>query len=152
MRYPLVHELSPEECWARLRTSVVGRLAIPGAERLELFPVNFVVDDRTVVFRTDPGTKLTASNQEAAVAFEADGFEPATNEAWSVVLNGILEPAVGASEVGEFLERPLFPWQYGEKAFVVRVIPALVSGRQFVVTDPARWASHLAGLRRAAAE
>ena len=60
MRYPPAHELTHDECWARLRTMVVGRLAIAAEEHPELFPVNYLVDRGTVVFRSDTGTKIAA--------------------------------------------------------------------------------------------
>ncbi|WP_415855365.1 pyridoxamine 5'-phosphate oxidase family protein [Sinomonas sp. G460-2] len=152
MRYPPVTELSTEECWASLRGAVVGRLAVAGPEHPELFPVNYVVDHGTVVFRTDPGAKLAASLDEARVAFEVDGFEPSTNEVWSVVIKGQLEPVLQTAEIVDAVALPLFPWQSGEKAFFVRVVPVALSGRRFVVADPARWISPLTGLRRAREE
>lgn len=152
MRYPIVRELSDQECWARLRTMVVGRLAVAAKDHLEMFPVNYVVDRGTVMFRTDPGTKLAASLDKSSAAFEVDAFEPGTNEAWSVVLKGALEPVLVTSEIIDALSLPLFPWQYGHKAFFVRVIPTTLSGRQFVVTDPAHWVSQLTGIRPASEE
>ncbi|WP_334171984.1 pyridoxamine 5'-phosphate oxidase family protein [Sinomonas sp.] len=152
MRYPEVNELASEECWARLRTMVVGRLSISGAEYPELFPINYVVDRGTVVFRSDPGTKIAASMDRARVAFEVDGFEPATNEAWSVVIKGGLEPVLQTTEIVDALTLPLFPWQHGSKAFFVRIVPVALTGRQFVVADPGHWASQLMGVRRASEE
>ncbi|MEA5453231.1 pyridoxamine 5'-phosphate oxidase family protein [Sinomonas sp. JGH33] len=152
MRYPPVHELSSEECWARLRTMVVGRLALAGKEHPELFPVNYVVDRGTVVFRSDPGTKIAASMDQARVAFEVDSFEPATNEAWSVVVKGSLEPVLQTADVIDAISLPLFPWQWGSKGFFVRIVPASLSGRRFVVADPGHWASQLMGIRRSSDE
>jgi hypothetical protein len=37
-----------------------------------ILPVNYVVDGDAPVFRTDPGTKLDAAAEGAAVAFEGD--------------------------------------------------------------------------------
>ena len=61
------------------------------ADRPEIFPINFVVDHGTVVFRTAEGTKLAGAVQGDAVAFEADGYERDTGEAWSVVVKGHAE-------------------------------------------------------------
>ncbi|MCH6470223.1 pyridoxamine 5'-phosphate oxidase family protein [Sinomonas terrae] len=152
MRYPKVQELSSEECWAKLRTMVLGRLAIAGEEHPELFPINYVVDRGTVVFRSDPGTKIAASLDRARVAFEVDAFDPATNEAWSVIVKGGLEPVLETAEIIDALTLPLFPWQHGAKAFFVRIVPVELSGRQFVVADPGHWASQLMGIRPASEE
>ena len=82
-----VTDLPANACWALLRSQEVGRLAVSIADRPEIFPVNYVVDHGTVVFRTAEGTKLAGAVQRD-VAFEADGYEPGTGEAWSVVVKG----------------------------------------------------------------
>ncbi len=56
-----VEVLDPNECWALLRGSVVGRLAISIANHPDIFPINYVVDHGTVVFRTAEGTKLAGA-------------------------------------------------------------------------------------------
>ena len=84
-------DLPANVCWALLRSQEVGRLAVSIADRPEIFPVNYVVDHGTVVFRTAEGTKLAGAVQGDAVAFEADGYEPDTGEAWSVVVKGHAE-------------------------------------------------------------
>lgn len=147
-----VRNLSPEDAWERARTMVVGRIAFSSEDRVELFPVNYLVDHGTVLFRTAPGTKLAASMGRLAVAFEVDGYEPDLNEAWSVVVHGTLEPVLDTAEIVESVALPLFPWQSGEKAFFVRVVPAQVTGRQFPVADPSRWVSQFTGVRRADSE
>ncbi|MDQ4501373.1 pyridoxamine 5'-phosphate oxidase family protein [Sinomonas sp. ASV322] len=152
MRYPPVRELSSEECWDRLRTTVVGRLAIAGDAYPEMFPVNYVVDRGTLVFRSDPGAKIAASLDGARVAFEVDAIERVTGEAWSVVVKGGLEPVLATTDVLDALGLPLFPWQYGAKAFFVRIVPVSLSGRRFVVADPAHWVTQITGIQRAAEE
>ena len=147
MRYPNVKELSGHECWKHLRTMTVGRLALGGDGHPELFPVNYLVDHGTVLFRTDPGSKLAASLEKAKVAFEVDGYEQATNEAWSVVVKGGIGSVLEIPAVVEAVALPLFPWQFGPKAFFVRVVPELVSGRKFIIVDPAHWVSPLTGRR-----
>ncbi|GAB3277819.1 pyridoxamine 5'-phosphate oxidase family protein [Sinomonas notoginsengisoli] len=147
-----VRNLSPEDAWDRTRTMVVGRLAFSGGDRIELFPINYLVDRGTVLFRTAPGTKLAASMEHLPVVFEVDGYEAEANEAWSVVVHGVLEPVLDTSEIVEAVALPLFPWQSGEKAFFVRIVPAEVTGRQFRVADPSRWVSQFTGGPRASAE
>jgi uncharacterized protein len=48
-------------CWALLRSQEAGRLAVLIADRPEIFPINYVVDHGTVVFRTAEGTKLAGA-------------------------------------------------------------------------------------------
>ena len=141
MRYPAVKELTPEECWARLRTTTVGRLALGTEDFPELFPMNYAIDHASIVFRTDPGTKVAAALDRARVAFEADGMLPETEEAWSVVIKGNLEPLVETMAHVEAEKLPLYPWQFGEKAFFMRLQPVEMSGRQFVMVERSHWHS-----------
>ena len=83
---PGVAELDESRCWALLRAADVGRLAVAINNHPDIFPITFVVDHGTVVFRTAEGTKLAASVLGQAVAFEVDGYDAASGEAWSVVI------------------------------------------------------------------
>ena len=47
--------LEPPACWALLRRAQVGRLAVAIANHPDIFPINFVVDHASVVFRTAEG-------------------------------------------------------------------------------------------------
>ena len=53
--------LSPGECWAQLADQEIGRLAVLVDGVPEIYPVNFVLDGHSVLFRTDPGASFGAS-------------------------------------------------------------------------------------------
>ena len=157
--------LSSADCWALLRTAEVGRLAVAVAGQPEIFPVNFVVDHGTVVFRTAEGTKLAALTVSPSVAFEADGrvagetevagktdVAGETDEAWSVVIKGRSEEVRRLDDVVAVDELPLAPWHGGPKGTFVRVIPREVTGRRFAVAPREAWESPLTGIRRAPGE
>jgi uncharacterized protein len=55
-----VTNLEVNVCWALLRSQEAGRLAVLIADRPEIFPINYVVDHGTVVFRTATGIKLAS--------------------------------------------------------------------------------------------
>jgi uncharacterized protein len=129
-------------CWALLRSQEVGRLAVSIAARPEIFPINFVVDHGTVVFRTAEGTKLAGAVQGDAVAFEADGYERDTGEAWSVVVKGHAEEIGRAHDLFDTVGLPLFPWHAAPKQRFVRIVPDEVSGRRFHVIDRVAWRTH----------
>ncbi|NUS36903.1 MAG: pyridoxamine 5'-phosphate oxidase family protein [Pseudarthrobacter sp.] len=134
-----VQNLEHHECWALLRTVSVGRLAVLVDGRPDIFPVNFTVDGGTLVFRTSQGTKLSAATGDAPVAVEADGVDPNTGMAWSVVIKGTAALVRSTEEVLETSRLYLFPWQAGRKDAFVRVTPDSVTGRRFKVTDPMTW-------------
>jgi hypothetical protein len=128
-----VDELDVDECWALMRSAEVGRIAFVSAGLPEVFPVNFVVDHGTVVFRTGGGSKLAAAVAGEAAAFEVDGYDPAAGMAWSVVIKGRAEAIQRMYESFEAGLLPLFPWHAGPKQHFVRVSPHEVTGRKFSI-------------------
>jgi nitroimidazol reductase NimA-like FMN-containing flavoprotein (pyridoxamine 5'-phosphate oxidase superfamily) len=124
--------LTTNQCWELLRNSVVGRLAVTVDGSPDIFPVNPVVDHGTIVFRTTAGTKLAATKGRD-VAFEVDGYDPGTAQAWSVVVKGGAHEIWEVDEILRALRLPLYPWQPGRKPRFVRVEPHSVTGRRFVV-------------------
>ena len=131
-------ELTVNQCWDYIRKAEIGRLAVITDQHPEIFPVNFVVDRGSVVFRTAEGTKLTAALEGGAVAFEVDGYDSGLGFAWSVVLKGRAERLESIEEVLASEELPLFPWQSGEKNHFMRIEPAQTSGRSFKINSAAR--------------
>lgn len=142
--------LSASEAWALLREAVVGRLAVAVGDQPEIFPVNYLVDHGSIVFRTAEGTKLTASIGRR-VAFEVDAYDPSSGEAWSVVVKGTAREVAQLHEVLDALDSTLSPWHAGSKPRIVRIEPGEVSGRQFHVKSGDRHPSPQS-LRRAASE
>jgi len=128
-----IHE--PDVCWKLLRSAEVGRLAVSIKDQPDIFPINFVVDHGTVVFRTAEGTKLAAAVLGRGVAFEADGFDAGAGEAWSVVIKGRAEEVLKMIEVFEATDLPLFPWLTSPKPRFVRIVPESVTGRTFRVAS-----------------
>lgn len=79
--------LSEHECWDLLGSVPIGRLVTSVDARPEIFPVNFAVQRRTVLFRTAEGTKLISTAINNHVVFEADDYSLA--EGWSVIVKGV---------------------------------------------------------------
>ncbi|HEY5662538.1 MAG TPA: pyridoxamine 5'-phosphate oxidase family protein [Ilumatobacter sp.] len=130
-----MEELGAAECWGLLRREEVGRLAVSIADHPDIFPINYLVDGESIVFRTAAGTKLAAAVLGKGVAFEIDGYDPIAGDAWSVVVKG------HAKEIEQMLEYfaaddlPLFPWHAAPKPNIVRITPDLVTGRRFHVVE-----------------
>ncbi|GAB3589173.1 pyridoxamine 5'-phosphate oxidase family protein [Angustibacter peucedani] len=125
-----VEELHQHECWALVRGTAVGRLAVVLGDGPEIFPVNHVVDHGSVVFRTAAGTKLDAANGRR-VAYEVDGIDVSTGTAWSVVLKGRAHSLVALHDVVDSFGLPLEAWQVGPKPVFVRVVVDTITGRRF---------------------
>lgn len=122
--------LPESECWSLLRSVALGRFVTCADGRPELFPVNFVVQDRTVLFRTAEGTKLTSTAISDHVLFEADSYTDA--EGWSVVVKGTARSLHDDEDILKAQEAQLLPWTATTKEHIVRIRPARVTGRRFV--------------------
>ena len=130
-----IAELDEHECWELLRHTEVGRLAVAIANHPDIFPVNYVVDHGSIVFRTAEGTKLAAAVLGVSVAFEIDG--EADGEAWSVVVKGRAFEIENMYELFDAVDLPLYPWNKAPKHRFVRIVPDQVTGRRFVIVDRA---------------
>ncbi len=130
--------LSVNGCWALLRGVAVGRLAVVIDGCPEIFPVNFIVDHGTVVFRSAGGTKLNAATT-ARVAFETDGFDTEAGEAWSVVLKGTAAEVTELDDLLDVARLPLSPLNGAPKSRFIRIEADEVTGRRFPVADPSIW-------------
>jgi hypothetical protein len=132
-----VHLTEPE-CWSLLSSQTVGRLAVAVGNHPDIFPINYLVHEGGLVFRSGAGTKLAAAVLGRHVAIEIDGFDDRDRSVWSVVVKG------EASEIDTMAERfaaddlPLYPWVAAPKPNFVRIRPTSVTGRRFHVVDDVR--------------
>jgi uncharacterized protein len=149
---PPDYHLSIDQCWVLLDTEVVGRLALIVDGHPEIFPVNFVLERRSIVFRTAGGTKLWGAMTAKPVAFEIDGYDPHEQQAWSVVARGEVELIDSQDEKDAVDARLLEPWQAGDKDFYVRLAPKALTGRRFKVNKPDLWSTRLSDPRRSSFE
>lgn len=129
---PGTERLDSAACLALLREAPFGRLAVIVDDRPQIFPVNHAVYHGSVIFRTSVGTKLHAAIGQP-VAYEIDGYDTETHEAWSVLVSGQAHEVAQLHEVLEALELPVFPWEDGAKPHFVRIDPESITGRRFTV-------------------
>jgi nitroimidazol reductase NimA-like FMN-containing flavoprotein (pyridoxamine 5'-phosphate oxidase superfamily) len=144
--------LPTDECLRLLRGEAVGRLAISIAGHPDIFPINYVLDRGDVVFRTAEGTKLAGAVLGTSVAFEVDGYDAGTGEAWSVVVKGNAVEIERRQELFDAMDLPLFPWHAAPKHHFVRIEAVEISGRRFHVVDESSWHDPYWGASRAATE
>lgn len=125
-----VSVLTEEECWKLLGLETVGRLVTHVRDVVDITPLNYVVDEGTIVFRTAAGSKLAGLTVNNAVVLETDRFTP--THGWSVVVHG--RAFVVSDEAGlEAVERlPLAPMVQTVKPTFVRIEVDSVRGRRFV--------------------
>ena len=121
--------LSEDESWGRLGGVALGRLVTTFAGEPEIFPVNFVVQHRTVLFRTAEGTKLFSAVASGTVVFEADDHNVA--EGWSVIVRGRARVLRTDADIAEAERAQLLPWTATLKIHYVRLTPSDITGRHF---------------------
>lgn len=127
-----IEHLDTSECWAIMRQATTGRVALVHDGVPDIFPVNHVIDQGSIVYRTGTGALFHATlNQQ--VAFEVDGHDLETHQAWSVVVKGRATERLGITDIVDSLELPLAPWQSGPKPRFVRIEPHQITGRRFSI-------------------
>jgi uncharacterized protein len=128
--------LEEDEAWALLRAAVVGRVGVTIGAMPAIFPVNYAVLDDAVVFRTAPGSKLSAAASDAVVAFEVDDYDRVDRSGWSVLVVGRSEVVHDLDVTSKVLATGLEPYADGIRTSIVRVNPVFVSGRRIVREEP----------------
>ncbi len=125
--------MSDEECWEELRRQEFGRLAFHLADEVHITPINYAVDEDTLLFRTAEGSKLLGIVMNADVAFEIDEYDEDT--ATSVVLRGTAR-VLEEDEAHRAENVPLRPWVGNLKYNVVEITPTEISGRRYRLDRP----------------
>jgi uncharacterized protein len=127
----VIETLSEDECLELLAGHQVGRLAVVVDGQPEIFPVNFRVDNGTIIFRTDMGSKLHGAVL-AKVAFEVDHLDEDHRLGWSVMVQGtgfdMTDTIDARSE--ELRRLPLVPWASGDRSYWVKIVASVTSGRR----------------------
>ncbi|MFI9004259.1 helix-turn-helix domain-containing protein [Streptomyces sp. NPDC053541] len=127
-----MNAIDQEECWALLDDHGVGRVAVTGRDGPEIYPVNYQVVGRELLFMTADDTPLArAAAAGAAIAFEEDHADEAFSQGWSVLIVG---PARRVSDpaTAHALREAAYstPWAGDGRDTVVVLSPRRVTGRR----------------------
>lgn len=122
--------LSRQECMDLLRTQVVGRVGLQFAAEPAVLPVVFGLLGDDVVFRTDPGTKLTAALMGMNVAFEVDESDRTTRTGWSVLVVGKAEEVRDRATREKVEALGIEPWAPEGRDRIVRISTRNITGRR----------------------
>jgi nitroimidazol reductase NimA-like FMN-containing flavoprotein (pyridoxamine 5'-phosphate oxidase superfamily) len=149
---PAAEVLDVQECRRLLPEASVGRLAVIVDDHPDVFPVNYKVDNESIVFRTETGTKQQALDAGIPVALEADRVSAEFGVAWGVVVKGRAVRATSTDQAIDAVGRALFPWQGIGKEYLVRIEPESVTGRRFTLAPTMPWTTSLVDASRAGIE
>lgn len=131
----VIQNLSDEESLELLATKTFGRLVVRRKDDMDLFPLNYLVHEGEIYFRTAEGSKLFSLTLNNDVLFEADNVDGDSQEAWSVVVKGTARTLSSNAEIEAADQLPLTPWLPTLKYNYVVVSPNEISGRKFHLGD-----------------
>jgi len=129
-----IEVLSPDECFLLLGSRDLGRIAFDVDGQPEVFPINYAMEGRIVVFRTASGTKIDFV-PKARVAFEVDDWDPKLGIGWSVLVKGLAEEVTrNLGRTAQHIRKaPVHPVAPGERWQWLAIQTLEVSGRRFQV-------------------
>jgi len=124
--------LHEDECLALLAAEEIGRVGIVDGGQPLVFPVNYVLDGRSVIVHTDVGAMLSGASL-ARVAFEVDSFDATRRSGWSVMVQGMGHDVTDALDtLSEHLQTiEVLPWAPGPKPRLLRIDARTITGRRF---------------------
>jgi nitroimidazol reductase NimA-like FMN-containing flavoprotein (pyridoxamine 5'-phosphate oxidase superfamily) len=133
---PVLEQLSEDECLRLISPGGVGRLAFSGRYGLSVFPVNYKVQEGSVVFRTaafsptDEDLRTGIPRAEYKVAFEVDAVDESAREGWSVLIQGPAHHMDSVTEQDAAGAAGVEPWAGGNREHAIRITPTRVAGRR----------------------
>jgi hypothetical protein len=140
---PVPEHLNEAECLRLISPGGVGRLAYMGRYGPTVLPVNYVVHEGTIVFRTahdsptDEDLRTGIADAEYKVAFEIDELNPAAREGWSVLVQGSVHHVESEDERASVQEAGVKPWAGGVRELFLRIRPTRITGRRISKKPPA---------------
>ncbi|HJD90880.1 MAG TPA: pyridoxamine 5'-phosphate oxidase family protein [Corynebacterium urealyticum] len=130
--------LKEDEALELMGDHQLGRLVVRIKDDFDIYPLNYVVNEGKIYFRTAEGSKLFTVSINDRVLFEAD--EHTEDKAWSVIVKGRARILQRTDEIQEADELPLKPWLPTLKYNYVEITPEEISGRRFQLgEEPERY-------------
>lgn len=124
-----LESIGADECLGLLASRPLGRISYGSHSGPVTLPVNHVIVDGDVHFRTSETSDLGRHLMtEPHVCYEVDDFDEFFRFGWSVLVRG-RATVVGAAESPLSGDLPM-PWAAGERTALIRVHSESVSGRR----------------------
>lgn len=124
----MIHTISEQHCHELLATTTVGRIGFLRAERIHIFPLNYVAVEGLIYLRTLPDSILSAiAREEQVVAFEVDHHNDISGTAWSVLMHGPLT-VITEDDVPDAARR-VRAWAGDERTLPLRFTIDDIAGR-----------------------
>lgn len=125
-------ELSREESLRLLGAVPMGRVVFTLRALPAIRPVNHIVDDGDVIFRTRYDSALAPAAGSIIVAYEADEIDRCSHSGWSVIVTGATERVTDSDQIERYRHRIRTWYDPGPADVVVRIRTAFVTGIRLV--------------------
>ncbi|MGC5014281.1 pyridoxamine 5'-phosphate oxidase family protein [Streptosporangium sp. DT93] len=128
--------LDREECLRLISAGGVGRVAFDDQGGPVILPVNYVLHEETVIFRTavggpfDAGLRTGVEGVEFKIAFEVDQLDAVASRGWSVLVRGGVHHLSTPEELAAAQATGVQPWAGGERTLYVRISATEITGRR----------------------
>lgn len=125
--------LDPDRCIELFEAAPWVRIGFVTDGAPSILPINVLLYDDAIFFRTAPGSKLGTAAASGTVAIEADGGDEEARVGWSVLARGEASIVTDPDVKEALFALPFEPWALpDENFFWVRIDVASISGRQIV--------------------
>ncbi len=133
---PTLEPLDEAECLKLISAGGLGRLAYSGRFGLTVMPVNYLMYEGSIVFRTeensptDEDLRTGITGAEYQVAFEVDDVDSDAREGWSVLVQGALHHVDSDAERASVRASGVEAWAGGNREHFLRIMPTRITGRR----------------------
>jgi nitroimidazol reductase NimA-like FMN-containing flavoprotein (pyridoxamine 5'-phosphate oxidase superfamily) len=131
-----VEHLGDDECWRLLESTSVGRIGVLVDSAPEVYPMNYAVMGRSLLFRTDEGNKLRGLERSPSVCFEIDDMDADRHTGWSVLVKGTAIELTDPGDIDRARSLPLELWSIGNKSHWFTIEPTEATGRRIERIPP----------------
>jgi hypothetical protein len=112
-----------------LRTVVFGRIASTHRGLPKIVPVHCTVRGDEIIIGSIQAHNSVRVQPGDVVAFEADTYDPATSEGWSVGVVGPCRVIADRAEIDELDALAFTPWKYDDGGHYIGLPLGSISGR-----------------------
>ena len=125
-----LREISETECLELLANHRVGRVAYCDDLGPVVLPVNYVLDQDTVLIQISPHSTLARNLRSAPASFQIDDFDDHSRSGWSVLVRGDAA-YIDMEDLPDHEDRPV-AWAEGQRTFHVRITAHDITGRRLL--------------------
>ncbi|MFJ5956419.1 pyridoxamine 5'-phosphate oxidase family protein [Paenarthrobacter sp. NPDC092416] len=123
-------ELSEEQCWEKLRSQDTGRVGFVHHGRVMILPVNYLIHDHGVYFRTSADGLIGEPAARLQTSFQIDEARAERSEGWSVLVSGPSSHVVDREVLTRLWGKVMAePWAGGDRGLFICIQPTIITGR-----------------------